>query len=193
MRLINLFLAAVLSVALASGATLTGNVTISGTKVVHDAIVYIDRMPDKKFTAPAQPLILDQINMTFTPRVLPVLSGTTVSFPNGDEITHNVFFLGPNGKSSLGSYGKGGKRSYEFTVPGEYTVLCNVHAEMSAHVFVTETPYFAVTDRNGNFVIKNVPAGHYVLKIWHERYKGRSISIDIKESDTLSVKFQVQR
>jgi hypothetical protein len=64
---------------------------------------------------------------------------------------------------------------------------------MSAHIFVTETPYFAVTDANGSFTIKNVPAGQYVVRVWHERYKGQPVAIDVKGTETVNVSFQLKR
>jgi hypothetical protein len=45
------------------------------------------------------------------------------------------------------------------------------HPEMSAVVVVVDTPYFAVTNRAGEFTVPNVPPGRYVLSVWHERHK----------------------
>jgi plastocyanin len=193
LKILNVFLVLVLSVGIANAGTVSGKAEILGPKGLRYAIVYFAPIPGKKFPASTQPVTLNQVNMMFTPRVLPILAGTTVSFPNGDEIVHNVFSLGPTGKFTVGSYGKGASKSRTFTVPGEYTILCNVHAEMSAHIFVTETPYFAVTDMNGDFSIKNVPAGKYVVKIWHERYKGQPVSIEVKDEGTVRVSFRLKR
>jgi plastocyanin len=192
-RLSLAFLAFLLWARIANAGTVSGKAEILGPKGLRDAVVYFAPIPGKKFPASTQPVALNQINMMFTPRVLPVLVGTTVAFPNGDEIVHNVFSLGPTGKFTVGSYGKGASKSRKFTTPGEYTILCNVHAEMSAHIFVTETPYFAVTDANGSFTIKNVPAGQYVVRVWHERYKGQPVAIDVKGTETVNVSFQLKR
>ena len=58
-------------------------------------------------------------------------------------------------------------------------MLCNVHPEMSGYVVVAATPYFAVTDKDGNYEIKNVPAGKYTLKTWSEDGKPVTQSVDV--------------
>jgi hypothetical protein len=78
-------------------------------------------------------------------------------------------------------------RQQLFDKPGVVTLLCNVHAEMSAYVIVTETPYFAVTDKTGRFTLKAVPPGKYVLKIWHEKSKPASIEIEVGDSAVVKV------
>ena len=47
-------------------------------------------------------------------------------------------------------------------------ILCNVHSDMSAYIMVVDTPYHAMTDKNGRFHISNVPPGTYTLRAWHE-------------------------
>jgi hypothetical protein len=66
-------------------------------------------------------------------------------------------------------------------------MLCNVHAEMSAYVIVTETPYFATTGKDGKFILKDVPPGKYTLKVWHEKAKTAVIQIDVDGSPTTSL------
>ena len=66
-------------------------------------------------------------------------------------------------------------------------MLCNVHAEMSAYIVVTETPYFARTDKEGKFVLKGVPPGKYTLKVWHEKAKPAALPIDVDASSSISV------
>jgi plastocyanin len=100
-----------------------------------NAVVYIEKIPGKSFTAPATPVPLDQVNLTFMPHVLAVLAGTTVAFSNSDEIRHNVFSIGPS-QFDLGTYPQGTTKYHLFDRPGVWTMLCNVHAGMSAHVVV---------------------------------------------------------
>ena len=66
-------------------------------------------------------------------------------------------------------------------------MLCNVHAEMSAYVIVTETPYFARTDKDGKFVLKDLPPGKYTLKVWHEKAKPATVQIDVGESPIVNL------
>ena len=175
---------AVLLALLAS--SVEGQVVVKNARDNGNAVVYIDKIPGKTFAPPSKPLVLDQQNLTFVPHVLPVLAGTTVEFPNSDEIRHNVFSPKPLG-FNLGTYEKNTKKYYRFDKPGIATLLCNVHAEMSAYVIVTETPYFTVTGKDGKFVLKDVPAGKYTLKIWHEKAKSSTIPIEVSEASTANV------
>jgi hypothetical protein len=120
------------------------------------------------------------------PHVLAVLAGTTVAFPNSDEIRHNVFSPGPP-RFDLGTYPQKTTKFHLFDRSGVWTMLCNVHAEMSAYVIVTETPYFARTDKDGKFVLKDLPPGKYTLKVWHEKAKPATVSIDVGESPIVNV------
>lgn len=173
--------------------TIEGRVTVRGVSDNGDAVVYIDKIPGKSFAPPATPLILDQVNLKFTPHVLPVLAGTTVAFPNSDAIRHNVFSPTTGGKFNLGTYPRGSTKSRVFDTPGAITLLCNVHAEMSAYVIVTETPYFAVTDKTGNFTLRDVPPGKYILKTWHWKAKPSSMPIEVGEGGIRNLTFELKR
>jgi len=149
--------------------SLSGTCQHSTVKKV-PTLVYIDAMPGKEFNAPEPPALMDQKNKEFTPRVLPILVGTTVEFVNNDDFEHNVF--SPDGEGyNLGNWGKSQKRSHTFAVPGVYVQLCKVHPEMVSYVVVLKTPYFALADSEGKFKISNVPAGTWKLKIWNEKLK----------------------
>jgi plastocyanin len=177
----------------ADASDIEGVVQIRGARDNRDAVVYIDKIPGQDFPPPARAIVLDQRNLTFDPHVLPVLIGTRVAFPNSDEIRHNVFSPTRSSKFNLGSYPRGTTMHHVFDKPGPVTLLCNVHAEMSAYVFVTETPWFAVSDREGKFVIRGVPPGKYVLRAWHERAKGGSIEVAVPENGAVTVNFELKR
>src|SRR5258705_10555823 len=76
-------------------STIEGQVINKAARDNGNAVVYIDKIPGKLFAPPQNPVPLDQVNLTFVPHVLPVLAGTTVAFPNSDEIRHNVFSPSP--------------------------------------------------------------------------------------------------
>jgi plastocyanin len=133
------------------------------------AAVYVDKIAGRSFPPPTERPAIDQRDLVFLPRVLPVLKGTTVDFKNSDTVKHNIF---SSRKSptvfNLGTYSAGVVRRVTFDKPGVVTLLCNVHSELSAYVVVVETPFFAVTDRQGNFTIAGVPPGSYQMSFWHE-------------------------
>ena len=173
--------------------TIKGKIIARGMRENADVVVYIDKIPGKTFSAPKDPLVLDQLNLTFVPHVLPVLAGTTVAFPNSDEVRHNVFSPSPPKRFNLGTYPRGVSRTVTFDKPGEVALLCNVHAEMSAYVIVLETPYFAVTAKDGSYTIKNVPPGKYILKTWHEKLKTQSKEIEVSGDASVTVNFELKK
>jgi hypothetical protein len=78
-------------------------------------------------------------------------------------------------------------KTVTFDALGEVPLLCNVHAEMAGFIIVLQNPYYAVTDKAGNFEIKGVPPGTYTLKFWHEKLKETSQSVTVAAGKTVSV------
>jgi plastocyanin len=159
-----------------------GKVSVQGMKSAENIAVYVDVIPDKKFDAPKDHVTVDQSKMTFVPHVVVVQQGTTVEFLNSDSVGHNVYWPSISGNKklshNLGTWPKGEKKPFQFNDVGVASLLCNVHPEMSGYVVVVPTPYFAVTDKDGNFEIKNIPAGKYTLKTWSEDGKPTTQTVD---------------
>jgi len=118
-------------------------------------------------------------NKTLVPHVLAIPAGSTVTFPNDDPISHNLFSLSSNNAFDLGLYRKGAGKSQKFDSPGIVNVYCNVHPNMSAVIHVMATPYFAFADANGNFSVANVPPGRYRLVAWNEQGGQNEAPVDI--------------
>jgi plastocyanin len=160
-----------------------GKVSVQGIRSAENIAVYVDVIPDKKFDPPAQHVLVDQRKMAFLPHVVAVQQGTTVDFLNSDAVGHNVYWPSISGNKklshNLGTWPKGDKKSFQFNDVGAASLLCNVHPEMSGYVVVVPTPYFAVTDKDGNFEIKNIPAGKYTLKTWSEDGKPTTQAVDV--------------
>jgi plastocyanin len=177
---------------LIAGASLAGDikgkVSVQGIKSAESIAVYIDTIPDKKFEAPTTKPVMDQTKMTFSPHVMVVQVGTTVEFLNSDPVGHNVYWPSISGNKklahNLGTWPKGEKKGFQFNDPGVASLLCNVHPEMNGYIVVAPTPYFAVTDKNGAYEIKNVPPGKYTLKTWSEDGKVTTQTIEVGEGGT---------
>jgi plastocyanin len=176
-----------LAVLLVSGAAhagdIKGKVTVQGIKSPENIAVYISAVPGKKFDAPADHVVIDQRKMAFVPHVVVILEGTTIDFLNSDPVGHNVYWPSISGNKKLahnmGTWPQGQKKSFQFTDPGVASMLCNVHPEMSGYVVVVQTPYFGVTDKEGNYTIKGVPPGHYTITTWSEDGKPTTQSVDV--------------
>jgi plastocyanin len=169
-----------------SAGEIKGKVTAQGMRSPENIVVYIEAIAGKDFPAPAKPVLMDQKKMTFVPHVLPILKGTTVEFLNSDAVGHNVYWpsVGGNKKlaHNLGTWPQGQKKAFQFSDLGAAALLCNVHPEMSGYVVVLATPYFGVTDKDGVYVIKDVPAGHYTIKTWSEDGKPTTQEVEVVAS-----------
>ncbi len=97
-----------------------------------------------------------------------IQAGTKVSFPNHDPIFHNVFSLSGAKTFDLGNYPKGDTRMVTFPEPGIVYVNCHLHSNMTATIVVTPNRWFTKADREGHFVLPDVPPGKYTVVAWHK-------------------------
>ncbi len=158
---------------------------------LHEFIVYIDQpVPGGPFAPPKEPATIVQRDVAFVPRVLPILVGTTVMWPNMDDIYHNVFSVSPTKSFDLELYkGDQPAKSTTFDKPGLVDVFCAIHAKMHCFILVLENPYFAATDDHRRFTIRNVPAGTYKVRAWHERIPGRVQEVTVPAEGEVRVDF----
>jgi plastocyanin len=130
----------------------------------------------------------------FSPHVLVVPVGSTVTFPNHDPFNHNVFSLSEEHPFDLGLYGRGETRSVKFERAGVIRIYCNVHAQMSALVVVRDNPYYAQPSNDGSFSMPAVPPGRYQLHAWHERSPEltRDLRVPVGGIDTLDLQLDAR-
>ena len=172
----------------------SGTIEVFRARHSGDVVVYLEGAGIKKeYPPPQEASLLDQKNLVFHPRVLPILKGTTVNFLNSDDVQHNVFAPGKVEKFNLGTWGKNGKKERTFNEPGEIVILCNVHSEMVAYVIILENPFFFKTDEEGHFKIENIPPGDYQLKIWHEKMKLAPQKITVVGGETTEINLELTK
>ncbi|HVR38789.1 MAG TPA: hypothetical protein VMU84_06810 [Thermoanaerobaculia bacterium] len=152
--------------------------------VLNETLVWLEptgRAPRK----PAAAFQMTTRNKTFMPHVLAVPAGSSVSFPNEDPISHNLFSLTPKNTFDLGLYRKGAQpKTHKFEEPGVVNVYCNVHPNMSAVVHVMTTPYYGFADGNGNYSF-DVPSGTYRLVAWNEQGGTTMTDIEVTQAGTV--------
>jgi plastocyanin len=128
------------------------------------AVVYLTG-----FAQPGQsePATLGQRNERFEPKLLPIVAGQTVVFPNFDRLYHNVFSVSPVKPFDLGQYrSTDPPRSVVFETPGLVPVYCNIHPHMISYLVVLENRAYAVTGADGRFEIEGAPAGPVTVNAW---------------------------
>jgi hypothetical protein len=125
-------------------------------------------------TPPLQPskTAIDQIDKEFVPFVRVIVAGSSVSFPNKDNIRHQVYSFSPAKSFELPLYAGTPPHPVVFEKPGIVTLGCNIHDWMLAYVYVADTPYHALTQADGRTRLSGLPAGEYTLQVWHPRLEG---------------------
>jgi plastocyanin len=122
--------------------------------------------PQGALASPA-PAIMDQVQRQFLPTVLAIRSGTRVSFPNRDDIRHQVYSFSPAKRFELRLYKDTPSEPVLFDKPGLVVLGCNIHDWMLGYIYVTDDPWFAVSDAAGKLQIDDLPAGRYQVTLWH--------------------------
>ncbi len=177
-----------------NGGAITGTVICKRIKYPEDIVVFIEEIGGNDYPTPEEYGIIGQFDRTFVPHILAVQKGSIIDFPNSDIVKHNVFSPAEGCKQfNLGTYDVGVVKQVTFDKSCNVSILCNVHAEMSAFVVVLDNPYFVVTLRDGNFRIDNIPPGEYTLKTWHEKFKTVAQEVRVETGKTTNVNFVIKK
>ncbi len=107
----------------------------------------------------------------FVPRILLLRTTQTMTHHNRDKVGHNAkidFFYNPPMGPALPT-GNAIELRYAKEERFPCSLSCAIHPWMRGFVLLRSNPYMAKTDANGRFVIKNLPIGEHVFRLWHER------------------------
>jgi plastocyanin len=118
--------------------------------------------------APVQ-AVMDQINLAFAPDLLVIPVGSTVSFPNTDKVSHEVYSFSSVHPFKLGLYRGKPYPPEHFDRPGLVTLGCNIHDAMLAYILVTDAPYYGMTAADGSWASTDVARGKYRIEVWSPR------------------------
>lgn len=160
-------LAAACCGAVAVAANFGAHVADAGGAPVRDAVVYLLPAGGAK-PPPAPPhAVIEQLDRDFIPFVTAIRAGTAVAFPNRDQVMHHVYSFSSAKTFQIKLYEGDPPKPIVFDKPGVVALGCNIHDWMQAYVVVVETPYFAVSDAQGNVRIADLPGGAYEARAWH--------------------------
>lgn len=155
------------------------SVTVTDQEGVPLADAVVVAVPAQGALPPATALardIVDQIGQEFVPRVKTILVGTSVSFPNKDNIRHQVYSFSPAKQFELPLYAGTPAKPVVFDKPGVVVLGCNIHDWMIGYIYVSESPYFAKTGVDGKARLADLPALGYRVRVWHPRLQGPEAS-----------------
>ncbi|HEY1892324.1 MAG TPA: hypothetical protein VGG63_18155 [Steroidobacteraceae bacterium] len=176
----------------APAATLTVAVTLPNGQPLADAVVTV-RSNGKKLPA-AAPMhaMMDQMNRMFAPEVLVVPVGSSVSFPNSDSVSHQIYSFSAAKRFQLPLYRGKPYAPVLFDRVGVVILGCNIHDWMIGYIDVTDAPFYGTTDAQGGWAAQ-VPPGDYEITVWHPRMHEltptlvREISVDAGDRATLAL------
>jgi plastocyanin len=141
---------------------------LSAANGVQNTVVWLE---DIKAGDPLTPgdVTIDQNKCQYSPHVSVVPVGSNLVLTNSDPILHNVHtYMDASAVFNQAQPSKGQSNKFPMTKPGVLAVRCDVHLHMNAYSIVAPTPYFAITDADGKYTLKDVPAGTYTVHAWHE-------------------------
>jgi plastocyanin len=181
------------SLPVSASAELLINVQNADGEPVANAVVEVlASAPGQRVGAEPVLGVMDQINKEFVGPVLAVPVGSSVEFPNSDDVHHHVYSFSNAKRFELPLYTGRPASPVVFDVPGVVTLGCNIHDWMVGYVYVASSRFFAVTDSNGQARISELPAGDHQLLLWHsslppnQELQPRSLSIGA-EPETISL------
>jgi hypothetical protein len=160
---------------------------------LQNVVVTIPKARGEIMASPAKSLVLDNRNCAFVPHVQIAPVGSEILLLNSDPILHDVHAR--LGSETLFNEGLPTWRQVRkrLTRTGVIRIECEVlHTWMSAYIVVTSSPYFAVTDKEGEFVFEGLPAGTYKTEVWHEKLGRQSRELNLVAGDILRTDFVYQ-
>ncbi len=185
-----------LYLAAAPGGTVEGTVhfqvkTLTGTNPTQgdEAVVFLEEL-EGPAPKPTEGASMAQKDKQFDPRLLVVMQGSKVAFPNEDLVYHNVFSLSKGNEFDLGVYRVGTTKAVKFAKPGIVDVFCNIHPEMIASVLVLQNPYFVKVGADGKYALSLPPGKHALIAYWAKGVTERK-EIEVAENGKATLDFDL--
>jgi Carboxypeptidase regulatory-like domain len=163
-----------------------------------DVIVMLKGIAAQSTGASAPPAVLDQKGCLYHPQILAIQTNQKLVVRNSDPLLHNVHVT-PTvpGNTEENQAQMAGAPDLTFTFPAPENFMrikCDVHPWMFAWVTIVDNPYFAVTDKDGKYTIKDVPPGKYTLSALHYKlaHNGVDKEVEVKAGAPATVDFTLE-
>ena len=152
-----------------------------------DVFIELTGVPDERYKAPDEAVVLDQVGCTYVPHVFGVMKKQDIKILNSDDTLHNIHPTPKvNREFNVGMPTQGMEITKSFKKAEEAVPFkCDVHVWMKAYCFVMEHPYFAVTDASGKFSLPtaDLPDGEYGVKTWHETLGTKEGTVTVADGE----------
>jgi plastocyanin len=115
---------------------------------------------------------VDNENCRFSPHVLGIRVGQTLVIGNKDPIAHNTKgeFFNNNPFNDLIPAKSSIDKTFTKAEATPTDLSCSIHPWMKARLLIREDPYFAVSDKDGKFTMKNLPVGEHTFVVWSNKF-----------------------
>ena len=163
--------------ATASAATLEVTVLTSEGKGLAGAVVMLHALDPGGHPGAPVGAVMDQVNLAFEPDVLVIPVGSTVSFPNTDSTSHQIYSFSSAHRFQLPLYRGKPYPPEHFDKVGLVTLGCNIHDNMLAYIVVTDAPFFVRTGATGAWSASGVGRGRYRIELWHPRLRDDPVAL----------------
>jgi plastocyanin len=165
--------------------------------------IYLAKRPkgSAKETGTSEPTDFDQKGCRFLQRSLVVRTGQPVRVLSGDAVPHNVHTYPkrntPFNQTIRPNDRDGVELTYAIGEVEPFEVKCDIHTWMRAYHLPLDHSFATVTDDEGRFEIKGLPAGKHKFRIWHERAKflerGYVVEIQADQPTRLELSYPAEK
>ena len=177
-----------------------GNLTLSVTgadgEPLRDAVAYVESSElSVRVDDDARPEgEVDQRNQQFLPHAQAIRRGTSVRFPNNDQVRHHVFSFSEAKTFELRLFADEAPRPIHFDSAGVVVLGCNIHDHMIGYLLIVDTPVFGNADDDGAIQLDGVPDDpEATLRVWHPELgeDDMGMTVDMNGDPRLDVSMDV--
>jgi plastocyanin len=167
---------------------------VGADKGVKDAVVFLKEIPRGKAWGKADKTPeIDNVNCRFEPTVQVIRPGA-IDVVNTDPVLHNTHaYYGKRTAFNLALPNKGQRIRRELEKPGLVKVDCDSHGWMLGWIYVADSPYYALTGKDGSFSITDVPPGDYTLVATTDYTGDTAVPVSVKPNDALKVPIELKK
>jgi hypothetical protein len=175
-----------------------GDTTLDDIVVNHgglgNVLIYVSHgLGARVYPITRTPVTIDQKGCRFHPHVAAAMVGQQVEFVNSDPTQHNVH-MSPEVEGNAafditqGAHADPVSRYFhaeELMIP----IRCNNHPWMHAFLNVLKTPFFSISNPDGQFTIKGLPPGMYTITAVHPTLGSKSTQVTVTANGTVQAGF----
>jgi len=177
------------------GHRLLFDFTVSQNRGLKDTIIHLANVEKgKPFSPKMQTFHIDRCRANRY--VIGARNGENILVENTDPIQHEIatyevrnIYSDQTSNRPLPEKSSQVRSVFVREGANEFIIKCNLHPFLQTHAYLVQNPYYAVSDSEGNFSIKNVPPGTYEVIAWHPFIPEQRGTITIPEKGEANLNF----